>query len=190
MTAGGAGAARAALVRLSHKYETLAELRRARARGEPVPEKAVFRALAGEFPGALYELDRLPMEALETRCAALAGVLAGAPEAAWMRPMAAYHALYRAALYVKARTGKGASPGAEEAAALAAAAGRHAGIDVGSAFVRAVACPRGGRIGPVVMAEVAARHGGEPRALAEALFPTRKNFAPPAPGAPHNGGDS
>jgi hypothetical protein len=147
------------IARLCHKYEALLELRRARARGEAIPEKAVFRALAGEFPGALYELDRSPMEELEARSAALRAVLAGAPEAPWMRPMAAYHALYRAALYVKARAQKGQAPGPEEAVSLAAAASRHAGIDVDPAFVRAVARPDRGRIAPIVLAEATARHG-------------------------------
>lgn len=171
------GAARQALERLCHKYEALAGLRRARAQGDPVPEKAVFRALAEEFPGALYELDRLPMGEIDARRTALAAALAGGPEAPWMRPLAAYHAIYRAALHVKARAPRGRLPGAEEAAALATAAGRHAGVDVGVAFVRAVARPEGGRIGPVVLAEVAARHGEAEGALRAALFPTRRGGA-------------
>jgi hypothetical protein len=163
------------LARLAHKYERLAELRRARARGEPIPDRAVFRALAGEFPGALYELDRLPLEEIDARRSALGAALAGAPEADWMRPMAAYHALYRAALYVKLRTAKGRPLGAEEAAALAAAAARHAAIDVDIAFVMAVARPDGGRIGPIVLAEAAARHRTTQTTLREALFPTRRD---------------
>lgn len=162
------------LARLCHKYETLAGLRRARARGEPIPEKAVFRALAEEFPGALHELDRLPMDEIDAREAALRAALAGEPEAPWMRPMATYHALYRAALYVKARATTGRPPGAEEAAALAAAAGRHAAIDVDPAFVRAVARPDGGRIAPIVLAETAARHGAAEDALRQSLFPARR----------------
>jgi hypothetical protein len=171
-----------ALARLLHKYETLGELRRARARGEPIPEKAVFKALAAEMPGALYELDRLPLEDIDARRDALAEALRGGPIAPWMTAMAAYHALYRAALFVKARTRKRRAPGAEEAAALARSASRHASIDVGPAFVHAVACPEGGRIGPVVLAEVAARAGESASALREALFPTRRGFGPGDPG--------
>src|SRR5262245_5277212 len=128
----------AALTRLHHKYEALADLRRARARGEPIPPKAVFKALADEFPGALYELDRLPLEDIDARRAALAEAIAGGPAAPWMTTMAMYHALYRAALQVKARARKG-RPGPEQVAALAAAAGRHAAIDVAPSFVLAVA---------------------------------------------------
>src|SRR5688572_21818647 len=50
------------LARLAAKYETLATLRRERAAGAPLPGAAHFRALAREFPGALQELDTLPLE--------------------------------------------------------------------------------------------------------------------------------
>src|SRR5262249_1042101 len=60
---------REALGRLAHKYARLLELRRDRAAGKPIPERAVFRVLADEFPGALYELDTLPLDALEARAA-------------------------------------------------------------------------------------------------------------------------
>ena len=167
------------IARLLHKYEVLASLRAARARGEPIPERAVFKALAAELPGALYELDRLPIEDIESRRAALADVASGAaPVAPWMTAMATYHALYRAALHVKARSRKHHTPGPEEAAALAASASRHAGVPVASSFVIAVTLPERGRIGPVVLAEVAARTGQTPSATLAALFPTRRDFSP------------
>jgi hypothetical protein len=166
------------LARLLHKYEALAALRRDRAAGEPIPDKSVFRALAGEFPGVLYELDRVPLEDIDGRRAALAAALSGGPIAAWMPAMATYHALYRAALYVKIRVkiraARGALPGPAEAAALALAAGKHASIDVGAAFVTAVARPENGRIGPIVIAETAARAGARPEDLQSALFPARR----------------
>lgn len=162
------------LARLLHKYEALAALRRDRAAGEPIPEKSVFRALAGEFPGVLHELDRLPLEDIDGRRDALAAALSGGPIAAWMPAMATYHALYRAALYVKIRAARGAPVGPAEAAALALAAGRHASIDVGAAFVSAVARPENGRIAPLVLAETAARAGARPQELLSALFPARR----------------
>lgn len=172
MNGGGGGA----LARLLHKYETLGELRRARARGEPIPDKGVFRAFAEEFPGALYELDRLPIEDIDARREALAAALAGGPAAAWMSAMAAYHALYRAALFVKGRVGKGRDPGPEEASSLARAASRHAAVEVGIGFVHAVARPAAGRIGAAVIAEVAAREAVPEAALVTMLFPTRRDF--------------
>ncbi|HVY45347.1 MAG TPA: hypothetical protein VHB21_05685, partial [Minicystis sp.] len=95
------------IARLAHKYARLVELRRARAAGEPVPPREVFRALAAEFPGALYELDTLPMDALEARAAATAEAASLGEPAAWMRFMIDYHALFRAALAVKGATGRG-----------------------------------------------------------------------------------
>jgi len=166
-----------AIERLLHKYETLAELRRARARGEPIPDRSVFRALAREFPGALYELDRAPLDDIDARRSALAATVGGGAAAPWMTAMATYHALYRAALYLKVRLKKGHAPGAEEAVSLAGAAARHAAIDVGAAFVQAVAQPAGGRIGPVVLAEVASREGVPEPEARQAMFPTRRDFA-------------
>jgi hypothetical protein len=131
------------------------------------------------MPGALYELDRLPLADIDARRAALAEALRGGPIAPWMTAMAAYHALYRAALFVKARTPKSHSPGPEEAAALARSAGRHASIEVTPAFVCAVAAPAGGRIGPIVLAEVAARAGEPEPAVREAMFPSRRDFRGP-----------
>jgi hypothetical protein len=165
------GAGASALTRLLHKYGALAELRRARARGEPIPGKAVFLALAEEFPGALHELDRLPMEVIEARREALSAALRGGPEEPWMAAVAGYHALYRAALFVKARVKKDVPPSAPEAAEMARRASRHAGVEVGAAFVQAVARPERGRIRPVVLAEVAARTGQAEEAVREALFP-------------------
>lgn len=161
---------------LLHKYDTLAALRAARARGEPVPEKAVFKALAAEHPGALHELDRLSLAEIGARREALRAALSTGEVAPWMTAMACYHALYRAALFVKVRASKGAVPDAASAARLAQAASRHAATDVDAAFVQAVARPPGGRIGAVVLAEVAARVGGDERAIRQAIFPTRRDF--------------
>lgn len=178
----------ASLSRLLAKYAALASLRHARARGEPIPEKAVFKALADEFPGALHELDRLPMPEIEARRAALEQALSGGPVAPWMPAMALYHALYRAALYTKPRLPRKQALSAEQASALADSASRHAAVAVGAAFIRAVSAPPGGRIGAVVLAEVAARMAGEAGApdaaptgdtassLLRAMFPTRRDL--------------
>jgi len=175
------------IARLLHKYDTLAALRASRARGEPLPEKAVFKALAAEHPGALHELDRLPLLEIDARRDALRAALSTGDVAPWMTAMACYHALYRAALFVKVRAAKGAVPDAESAAHLAQAASRHAATEVDVAFVQAVARPPGGRIGAVVLAAAAARVGGDERALRKAIFPTRRDFAPDPEGPPSSG---
>ena len=171
------------LRRLHAKYVTLESLRRARERGEPIPEKAVFQALAAELPGALHELDRLPMSEITARRLALESALDGGPVAPWMPAMALYHALYRAALYTKARLPRGRSRehpsaglSAEQASALARAASRHASIEIGPDFIASVATPPAGRIGSAVLAEVASRTGEAAGPLLRAMFPTRRDL--------------
>ena len=163
----------AALARLAGKYRTLGALRRDRARGEPIPERAVFKALAGEFPGALNELDNLPLEEIDRRLAALTQAAAGAPAEPWMAWMIAYHALMRAALYLKIRVAGAPSLSADQAAALAVKASAHARVDVGEAFVLAVRRPPEGRLNRVVYAELEARLGAPADAIRRALFPRR-----------------
>lgn len=173
--AGGDSGLPERLSRLLYKYETLAALRRDRASGAPIPEKAVFKKLAGEFPGALHELDRLTMEEIAARAKALREALDGGPAAPWMGAMATYHALYRAALYTKARLAKRQALSDDLRADLARAASRHAGIEVGPAFVSAAANPPAGRIGALVVAEVAARTGEAASDVLRAMFPTRRD---------------
>lgn len=178
------------LSRLLHKYDTLAALRRARSQGAPLPEKKVFRDLASEMPGALHELDRLPLDVIEARRTALRealeGALQDAPPAPWMRAMSDYHALYRAALFVKVRVPRAQPLTDELAATLADKASHHAKIPVDAAFVRSVARPPGGRIGAVVLAETAARAGQPSSAVLKAIFPTRRDL-PIKPERPDSG---
>jgi len=155
---------------LARKYEALAGLRRARERGEPVPEAAVFKALAREFPGCLAELDTLPLGAIEARAAALARAAAGEAAEPWMAWLAGYHAWMRAALWLKprlAREGDGA-------AALAEGAAAHAGVAVDEAFVQAVARPPAGRLVAAVLARLAAIHGVPAEAIKRAIFPASR----------------
>lgn len=160
------------LGRLAQKYEALAALRRARARGEPVPEPRVFKDLARAFPGCLNELDTLPLDLLDARAAALAEAAAGAPVAPWMAWISGYHALLRAALFLKPRAARGLDDA--RAAALAREAAAHAGTPIDAAFVRAVAAPPGGRVVSVVLARLAAADGRSPDEIKRALFPSSR----------------
>lgn len=181
------------LLRLAAKYQALGDLRRARARGEPIPDRQVFRALAAEFPGALHELDHLPLAEIDRRLLELTAAASGGGTMAtmatvatmdWMAWMWSYHALMRAALYVKLRVSRARPAPDEEAAALARRAAAHAGIAVDVGFVRAVEAPPGGRLRRVVMARLAARFGVPEATLREALFPRRAASAPDAPDVP------
>jgi hypothetical protein len=165
-----------ALGRLAGKYEALAALRRARARGEPVPPAPVFKALARAFPGCLNELDTLPLDTLDARAAALRDAAAGGSVEPWMEWLDGYHALLRAALAIKLRV---ASAPLDEARAerlareVAAAEGleglARAGVDAD--LVRAVADPPRGRLVAVVLARLERLHGRPAETIKRALFP-------------------
>src|SRR5689334_13660305 len=89
---------------LLRKYETLAALRRDKAKSGVNAPRAVFRALAREFPGALRELDTLPLDEIDRRAHELSQVVSGtADPSPWMAWMHAYHATMRAALFLKPR---------------------------------------------------------------------------------------
>lgn len=80
---------------LREKYAELRALRTDTSGADPT---ARMRALAARFPGALREIDVLPLETIDARLLALDAVLAGAPEERWMRVAAAFHVAMRAAL--------------------------------------------------------------------------------------------
>lgn len=93
---------RAAFADLRSKYEEMRALREedlAEADTDPRPRMA---ALAARFPGALREIDELPLEEITSRIDALARAEHDADaEADWMHAMARFHALARGALFVK-----------------------------------------------------------------------------------------
>jgi hypothetical protein len=161
----------AELGRLAEKYRTLGELRRARARGEPVPERAVFKALADAHPGSVAELDTLPIEEIDARAAALHEAARGGPSAPWMSWLASFHALFRAALRIRLRSLARRDLDDERACALALDASTHAGIAVDEAFARAVCRPPEGRLAAVVYARLSRDTGEPPAILKRVLFP-------------------
>jgi len=160
---------------LRWKYEEMRRLRllRARARAEagfeePDPSEALA-ALARRFPGALRELDRLPLATIEERIAALATAAADpARVAPWMRASSSFHRLARGALAAKrwlttmsdART---ADPDELRARFEAAVASLDHG-DAALAWANdlaAIARPPQGRVMGLVRARVAAELGVE-----------------------------
>jgi len=117
-----------------------------------------MRALAARFPGALRELDRLPMAVIEARIA----TLEAGERPAWAAALAEYHALLRSALRVRRRFGRDA--GVEEVRRWLEGAGRpkaaeplYAALDAEA--VEAVLRPPNGRLSRWVLTRVAERRG-------------------------------
>lgn len=166
-----------ALGALARKYRSLAGLRRARLRGDPVPDRAIFLALAGEFPGALRELDTLELDEIDARAEALERAAAGDGRAVqpWMAWLCDYHAWMRAALWIKLRVRRGARPDAVAVERIAAGAAQYSGLAVDVDFVLAVCAPDAKRLRPVVLDRVATAHGVAIDALVLVLF-SRQGF--------------
>ncbi len=167
------GPTRDQLTLLESKYAEILALRQARDRGEPMPEKHVFKALAERFPGVLRELDTLPLEVVENRLLALRAAGVDGPIEPWMAWMSAYHALVRVALSIKLRTAKRQELSPDRLIFLARTAGTEVGFGVDEQFVMEVARPRAGRINAVVMARLETMFGVPEMEIRKALFPGR-----------------
>jgi hypothetical protein len=82
---------------LREKYEEMRELRRTDDGSYDPRER--MAALAARFPGALREIDTLPLEEIERRISALANAERDPSHAMpWMRAQSRFHELVRAAL--------------------------------------------------------------------------------------------
>jgi hypothetical protein len=157
---------------LRDKYREMLALRVEHARGDAEDPRPRMRSLARSFPGALRELDELPLERIEQRLRELDDALAaGAPFPQWIALQVGYHAWMRAALRVK-RLSRGRR-GAELDAVLRELAALDADPSepqLDRAAVALVLDPPGGRLGPWVVAEVARSAAVEPRSVLRALF--------------------
>lgn len=141
------------LSRLARKYRLLQALRIDHERTGRIAEREVLRALAGEFPGALRELDRMPLDEIERRAEVLELAASGGPVEPWMQWLVAYHALLRAALFVKAEVARGIAIEEE----LAGRASAYADIDVDADLLRTMA--KAPRVSRAALDEVARRFG-------------------------------
>jgi len=163
---------------LREKYQELHALRLEHARGESHSPQPRMRALARRFPGALRELDELPLPLIEQRLRALDDALAhGPPFAAWpwIGLQVGYHAWMRAALRVK-RLSRGRRGDALEQVLGELAAAPHGEAPdpeaptLDRAAVAVILQPPGGRLGPFVVGEVARAAGVDPETVRRALF--------------------
>jgi hypothetical protein len=145
-----------ALLALARKYRTLAEVRREKLRTGQHTSRETMRALAREFPGALRELDTLPLAELDRRAAALEAAARHPADARpWMGWMARFHELLRAALTVKS--------------------GRPA--ELPDELRAQVARPPGGRLIALVVQQIGRESGAATDAIAQALLPRRPSAA-------------
>lgn len=151
---------------LRRKYDLLIALRE----GTRPGSRETLRALATEFPGALRELDALPLNALRTRRAAVDE----APPPPWVAWIGAYHGLMRVTLALKRAVPARADLEVSRVTELAAAASGAWGETLDGAFVRAVQRPPQGRLGPLVFDALGARFGVTPAVIWQALFPTAR----------------
>ena len=185
MILAGTAPTEAELRDLERKYLALADLRRRRDEGgAPGPARATLVGLARGFPGCLRELDCLGLAELERRASAAGAAASGAASVElWMPLIIAYHATLRAALAVKRELARRTPAGVAAAQAtwsdfhhglLAEVASRIAGRPLGAGFVRALLRPPEGRIGVVVLRDLAAHLGVDARSISDALFPVRR----------------
>jgi hypothetical protein len=110
---------------LRAKYEEMLALRRTDDGSYDPRER--MAALAARFPGALREIDTLPMDEIEARIDALTNAERDPSHAApWMKAQSRFHALTREALSARAKTLAGSegaqSPLAEARGATATSA--------------------------------------------------------------------
>lgn len=87
---------------LREKYAAILALREAHGTADEPDPRAALGSLAARFPGALREIDELPLETIRARLAALDAALGDATTIArWMIAQDLFHRLARGALAVK-----------------------------------------------------------------------------------------
>jgi hypothetical protein len=159
-------AARSGPISLARKYQTLCELRRDSAPFDP----RLLRQLASEFPGALRELDGLPLAELDRRLAAARAAERGSQPEPWLGWMLAYHRRMRLCLRIKQRLTLAADSG-ESAASLAGDVARELAEPCDAELVARVARPPRGRMNLLVFELLERELGRSKVELESALFP-------------------
>lgn len=165
---------------LRDKYERIARLRELHAKAAASPDfvepdpRAAMADLARTFPGALRELDELPLALVHARIEELAAAELD-PEAAasWMIAQVRFHALARGALAVKRwLAGRDATPSVEIAFTAAIATLPFAeDAREWSTDLAAIACPPRGRLLDVVYARLARELGVDVPSARAAVLP-------------------
>ncbi len=89
------------LAELRSKYEEMLRLRLAADAGASGDPRRAMAALASQFPGALREIDDLPLDAIRERASELRAAEDGGKIAPWMTATHLFHTLTRGALCAK-----------------------------------------------------------------------------------------
>jgi len=143
---------------LRRKYERIRRMRLAHEDGTEGDPRPLMRELAADFPGALRDLDELPMETIEARLSALSS----SSPPPWAEAMARYHGWMRLALAIKRRFRPGSDPALARRWALDERAPRPDEPDEARLDVEAIAAilrPPGGRLSRWVLRRVADETG-------------------------------
>jgi hypothetical protein len=161
------------LTALRTKYRTLRALRTAAATPPKDELRAQLAALAQAFPGALRELDQLPLACIEARLSAIDRALEEDAPEIWMTLQIGYHGFMRAVLRIRRQTRQHATA-SELTAAVALTYTPAEDEPPAARFDRAaleiIRNPPAGRLNPWVLAEVAKDHGVTPAMVQESLF--------------------
>ena len=164
---------------LRDKYAEMLRMRRDALAGDDTHDpKQDMRALAKRHPGALREIDELPLEEIEARVGTLEEVVAGRAEPPeWAVYFLEYHGWMRAVLRVKrlcldcegldaaverARSGYDPEPDEPSRELLCQ-----------PEIVAVIVRPRGGRLNPWIFERIALAHGVHPDHVRDTLFPPR-----------------
>jgi hypothetical protein len=185
---------------LRGKYREIKRLRDEHAAGrvllsdaphDPKPEMA---ALARRFPGALRELDELPMSEIESRLALLEHAARTGEAPQWVALQLAYHGTFRVLLGLKRAVGGAAKAGRLEALLEAARALRESadaedrlllaeiegGHGLGPEGIALLLKPAGGRLHPLVLSQAARICGVSSDEVARSLFLRERVLVPEA----------
>lgn len=165
------------LIALREKYQRMLEMRRLHASDTPHEPRPLMRDLATRFPGALREIDELPLPLIELRIEELDQVIDnGLPPMKWMLWMAEYHGHLRAVLRIK-RMGL---PATDIPSALRLLRSQYVAANdepplefFDADTLLMVLKPRAGRLNPWLLSLIAARHFVQVGDVEATLFPGR-----------------
>ncbi len=168
---------------LRDKYEQMLRLRQLHARAKAEPDfeepdpRPAMAALARRYPGALREIDELPIDVIEARIVELAAAESDMTRILpWMSAHASFHRLARGALAVKRwLAGRVLSPSLEKAFARALLTlPDRDDAKSWSNDLAAIARPPRGRVMDLVYARLADELGVDVTGARAAVLPPRR----------------